>query len=294
MSKQQGAPSGCSSFLVLFLLTACLFRACSFIAHPVHNWQDATCTEPRTCAECGETDGEPLGHDYQGGDCCNESVCARCGASSGRLGDHVWAEPTCTEPKTCIICGKQPFFSVPNGHEWIAATCYAPKTCAVCGATEGEPVHCFDEPFTIVSEPTCQSEGIKQRVCALCGFVEEEAIPVVKHTPGDVQTVREATEASNGLKVCYCTVCGEPVYEREFSYTPPAGDHSDGSNFNTYNNEQQQETSASYVLNTATMVFHRPYCRDVPKIAPQNYSTSNQSRSSLIESGYRSCGHCNP
>lgn len=27
-----------------------------------HEWVEATCTEPRTCAECGETEGEPLGH----------------------------------------------------------------------------------------------------------------------------------------------------------------------------------------------------------------------------------------
>ncbi len=28
-----------------------------------HDWVDATCTAPKTCTECGETDGEALGHD---------------------------------------------------------------------------------------------------------------------------------------------------------------------------------------------------------------------------------------
>lgn len=294
MPESQNKPSGCLALIVLFFAISILFRACSFIAHPVHHWQEATCTEPRTCIDCGKTDGEPLGHDYQGGDCCHASICVRCGASSGILGDHVWAEPTCTEPKTCTVCGKQAFLSSPNGHKWMDATCYAPKTCSVCGAVEGEPVHKFDGPFTVVSKPTCQSEGLKQRTCALCGFVEEEIIPMVDHTAGELQTVREATETSTGLMVCYCTVCGELVYEREFPYIPPAGDNTGGSNFNTYSNEQQQETSDSYVLNVSTMIFHRPSCRDVPKIAPQNYSTSSQSRSSLIESGYRPCGHCSP
>ena len=27
-----------------------------------HQWQDATCTAPKTCGKCGETDGEPAGH----------------------------------------------------------------------------------------------------------------------------------------------------------------------------------------------------------------------------------------
>lgn len=67
-----------------------------------------------------------------------------------------------------------------------------------------------------------------------------------------------------------------------------------GSNFNTYNNTSQQETSASYVLNTSSHKFHYPSCRSVPKISPKNYSTSNSSRDSLISQGYSSCGICKP
>lgn len=39
----------------------------------VHSWSDATCTEPQKC-ECGETQGNALGHDYVDG------VCSVCGA----------------------------------------------------------------------------------------------------------------------------------------------------------------------------------------------------------------------
>ncbi len=39
-----------------------------------HVWSDATCTAPATC-ECGETQGEALGHSYTGG------VCSTCGAA---------------------------------------------------------------------------------------------------------------------------------------------------------------------------------------------------------------------
>ncbi|MBO5147026.1 MAG: hypothetical protein J6C19_16120 [Lachnospiraceae bacterium] len=65
-----------------------------------------------------------------------------------------------------------------------------------------------------------------------------------------------------------------------------------GDNFNTYNNAEQQETTQQYVLNTSTHKIHLPSCRDVKKIAPQNYETSNQSIESLISQEYSRCGHC--
>ena len=39
-----------------------------------HEWQNATCGAPKTCAKCGATEGETLA--------------------------HTWAEATCTAPKT--------------------------------------------------------------------------------------------------------------------------------------------------------------------------------------------------
>lgn len=46
-----------------------------------HDWADATCTEPKTCKICGDTQGEPLGHvpviEYYNG--YNVVRCDRCG-----------------------------------------------------------------------------------------------------------------------------------------------------------------------------------------------------------------------
>lgn len=67
-----------------------------------------------------------------------------------------------------------------------------------------------------------------------------------------------------------------------------------GNNFNTYNNPEQQQTTSSYVLNTNTMKFHYPSCRDVKKIAPHNYSTYDGTRDGVIGQGYSPCGHCHP
>ncbi|MGM9631855.1 MAG: hypothetical protein ACI3XL_02030 [Eubacteriales bacterium] len=44
-----------------------------------HDWNDATCTSPKTCKNCETTDGEALG--------------------------HTWVEATYTDPKTCSVCG---------------------------------------------------------------------------------------------------------------------------------------------------------------------------------------------
>lgn len=67
-----------------------------------------------------------------------------------------------------------------------------------------------------------------------------------------------------------------------------------GDNFNTYDNAEQQQTTASYVLNTNTHKFHYPSCRSVKKISPENYSTSNGSRDEIISQGYDPCGICKP
>ena len=65
-------------------------------------------------------------------------------------------------------------------------------------------------------------------------------------------------------------------------------------NFNTYYEPEQQRTTDAYVLNTSTKKIHYPTCRDVKKIAPKNYDTTNESVAELENRGYSPCGHCNP
>lgn len=66
----------------------------------------------------------------------------------------------------------------------------------------------------------------------------------------------------------------------------------DDSNFNLYNNPDQQNTSSMYVLNTSSHKIHHPDCDSVPTIAPQNYATSDLSIAELEAQGYRKCGKC--
>lgn len=287
------AAGGCLTLILALVLVS---QVCSFISHPVHHWKDATCTEPQTCVDCGKTKGEPLGHDLVEATCQHPAICKVCGAEVGINALHRYSPATCTEPKTCIVCGHTALFSSPLGHQWVEANCYLPKTCSVCGATEGEPEHLFDSSWTVIEEPTCQTEGQEKNVCLRCSYVGVRTIPIIDHQPGDWQTIREPSPDSNGLEARYCTICGLELDTYETAYLPmlSGGAGGSGSNFNRYNNESQQKTSATYVLNTSTHVFHRPSCRDVKRIAAQNYATSSESRDSIIARGYRSCGHCSP
>lgn len=63
-------------------------------------------------------------------------------------------------------------------------------------------------------------------------------------------------------------------------------------NFDKYDNPEQQDTSASWVLNNGSMKIHYPSCKDVRKIKPDNYATSNLSLQDLQSQGYNTCGHC--
>lgn len=77
-----------------------------------HDWQEATCTEPRTCSKCGEREGEALG--------------------------HTWTEATCTKPKTCTRCGAEEGSAL--GHTLTEANYQQAAICEVCGENVGEPL----------------------------------------------------------------------------------------------------------------------------------------------------------
>lgn len=70
------------------------------------------------------------------------------------------------------------------------------------------------------------------------------------------------------------------------------GGNGNADNFNTWNNPDQQNTSAQWVLNTSTFKIHYPSCPEVSRIAPHNYSTSNLSEAELLSQGYTTCGRC--
>ncbi len=73
----------------------------------------------------------------------------------------------------------------------------------------------------VVSEPTCDREGVGKTVCAKCGKTGSEyVIPREEHTPG-AMTYMESTQASPACYGILCSVCGRLTYA---SYNVLAGD----------------------------------------------------------------------
>ena len=83
-----------------------------------HNWNDATCTEAKTCSVCGATEGEPAGHGYMNGyeyietSEGHEVRCADCSEYSYQE-DHSYGE------NHYCICGAAELMTVTfmNGDE---------------------------------------------------------------------------------------------------------------------------------------------------------------------------------
>ncbi|MBP1562257.1 MAG: hypothetical protein J6C38_00890 [Oscillospiraceae bacterium] len=91
---------------VLTLMTVVLTTGC---AHQ-HKFSDATCTEPQKCAECGETQGEALGHDIEFG------ICGKCGTAVGLDDLNKIIELTIHSPNRTSASG---YFDAKN-----YSTCY--------------------------------------------------------------------------------------------------------------------------------------------------------------------------
>ena len=137
----------------------------------VHAWSDATCTEPQKC-ECGETQGEALGHDLVdvealAATCTTAGYsahkdCSRCTYTEGKedvaaLG-HTWTDATCAAPKTCSVCSATEGEAL--GHTpGAAATCTAAQTCTVCGAELAAKLGHLDENL----DTYCDREGCTGR-----------------------------------------------------------------------------------------------------------------------------------
>lgn len=148
-----------------------------------HAWEEATCTEPKTCSVCGTTEGEANGHSYESvvtAPTCTEAgyttyTCSACGDiyvdDEQEATGHTFSEwvettaPTCTEKgeetRTCA-CGATETQEIDaNGHTWIDATCTTLKTCSVCNVTEGEALGHTGGTATEKEKATCDRCGEK-------------------------------------------------------------------------------------------------------------------------------------
>lgn len=120
--------------ILLLVLCVAVFAGCQC----EHTWVEASCETPKTCSQCQETDGAPLGHTWRPATCEAPKTCEVCGLEQGEAAGHTWVEATCTAPKHCLDCGLTEGAMLE--HEWQKATTEKPKTCSVCGSTEGDRI----------------------------------------------------------------------------------------------------------------------------------------------------------
>lgn len=90
-------------WLAACALTCALLAGCGH----EHTWTEATCTEPKTCSECGKTEGEALGHDWAEATCAAPMTCTRCGATEGEALEHTATKATYQSSAVCTVCGAE-------------------------------------------------------------------------------------------------------------------------------------------------------------------------------------------
>lgn len=102
-----------------------------------HEWEEATCLEPRTCAECGETQGEVSGHSWQEANCETPKTCSVCEETEGEAIGHSWSPATCEMPEKCQICGAEQGLPLPHSYgKWSISGEEMTRSCSICSKTE--------------------------------------------------------------------------------------------------------------------------------------------------------------
>lgn len=176
-----------------FCLTAC---GCE------HEWNEATCTTPKTCKLCQATEGEVKAHQWQDATCTAPKTCKDCGATEGDVADHTWESATCTTPKTCKLCketdGKELGHDYKEDifYDYVSAEALTIQTCSRCkdNAATSTPLSTLhnDEAFLMSPVEFCdrftntavslveemRSDGVNFQAEYLC-YIDEEGTRIL-------------------------------------------------------------------------------------------------------------------
>ena len=118
-----------------------------------HSWQNASCTEPKTCTRCGQTEGNPLGHSFLW-NAVEQASCSKAGIEEG----------------VCPVCGEMEHREIeklphtPDG-DWVVtkeavggAEGTQVRYCAVCGEiAEEETYHLSPEEQEAYFKQGCKT-----------------------------------------------------------------------------------------------------------------------------------------
>ena len=177
----------------------CTEEGCGHVekATTAHKLADEFTCHDRTCADCGYVEKATTAHKFADEFTCHDRTCTDCGQVEKAAAEHAWGEwitvrePDCTEKgvktRECENCGETETVDLPaNGHTYADEFTCHDRTCTVedCGHVEkATTAHNFGE-WRIVKEPSCTEEGIKERICSVCGDKESEKI-ATEHSFGE-------------------------------------------------------------------------------------------------------------
>ena len=172
-----------------------------------HEWLEATCKEPKTCAKCKTTEGSVGDHKYREATCTEAEVCLNCGIWYGLPLGHDYASATCYSPKTCKVCGSQKGEAV---HEYTLATCTDPEICVKCNAVGSDALG--HQLSTEVIAATCNSDGYEHMYCTVCDFTTVgEVFPMVGHETLSYVYNGDASFERDGTATLACPHCDYSV-----------------------------------------------------------------------------------
>ena len=211
--------------------------------------EEATCTEPQVCTDCGTELTGKLGHNYKATvtkPACTTAgytthTCDRC--QDSYVDSHKEAlghtevideavDPTCTatgltEGKHCDVCKTvlvaQETVKA-NGHTaGEEATCTEPQVCTDCGTElTGKLGHNYK---ATVTKPACTTAGYTTHTCDRC---QDSYVDSHKEALGHTEVIEEAvapTCTATGLtEGKHCSICGTTTVEQT---TIPANGHTE-------------------------------------------------------------------
>lgn len=128
--------------LLLALIMMLSLSACGECKH--EQWNPATCTEPATCAECGEVSGEAMGHSWQEASCSAPETCYNCGETQGEALPHTygaWEIGASDMSHTCSVCGESE--TLPLDYEIAVNSMLQGNWDFYYGVFNGTPIDCF-------------------------------------------------------------------------------------------------------------------------------------------------------
>ena len=185
---------------------------------------EATCTAPQTCTECGYEIVAAKGHlitelSPNADGSTHELICSICG-SIGSEDCYVYEKATCESAATCE-CGRT--IGEPLGHSYTTYTYNNDATCgkagtktATCdnGCGESRTIVDYDHPATgdhvwntgkVTTEASCTEQEVTTYECTVCDATKTEITGGYSH--GSTYT----SPNNNGTHDIICSTCNKTI-----------------------------------------------------------------------------------